>query len=458
MDPVTNNVLYVVWLENEVGRILEQDASTKSWALVSKSKLPRQCFLWVEDPQKKDTWHLPYREGAGGIDPETGMYRQAGPVNLAALRAVSAAIAGARTGKPMTIPTQIRSKIKKLLKKYKIGEYKESAMRDGEQSIFESSISNQFANVNLDKENCIIRNVAILRPTSSNRISAESKGRRYSQQSRESVARLINGSKFYKNHRSQQELEKTHGVRDVNDLLGYYENGRVEPDGNTVADVHYLRNQKEFLEPIVEQMADKIGLSIDARGDIVFDHESQYENVRDVMKLKSTDLVTETGSTINLFESKQIEEEKMDYDLVSTEELKANRPDIIEALLEESKRTMDKSKELNDLKEKVTSLEAQNKKTEKEKDDLLVEKKAGEKEKKILALIKESKIKEEFVTDAFKESLRNAESDEKIKVLLEDRKKLIETAAEGVTGMGSEQDITEGDLGDWEETMEGAVS
>lgn len=111
----------------EASRILnklkEQAVSNKSWASVDKSKLPASCFLWVEDPEKKTTWHLPYREGAGGIDSDTGMYKSAGPINIGAVRAIMAALGGARTGKAMSVPATVKTKAENLAKRLKIGQY-----------------------------------------------------------------------------------------------------------------------------------------------------------------------------------------------------------------------------------------------------------------------------------------------------------------------------------------------
>jgi len=96
--------------------------SYKPWGKVIKSRLPAACFLVVGDPQKKTTWKLPYREGAGGIDPKTKMYRKAGPINYHGVRAAIAAIAGARTGKPMRIPAAARKKIDRIAKALGLGE------------------------------------------------------------------------------------------------------------------------------------------------------------------------------------------------------------------------------------------------------------------------------------------------------------------------------------------------
>ena len=110
--------------EMEELEILEA-VSDAPWSSVDKSKLPKSAFLWVEDPKKKSTWHLPYKDAQGNI-------------NLGALRAISAAVAGARTGTPMSIPADVRKKIDGLLKKYKIGEYaKASANQYDDQLVHE---------------------------------------------------------------------------------------------------------------------------------------------------------------------------------------------------------------------------------------------------------------------------------------------------------------------------------
>lgn len=91
----------------------EAKTSNAPWSSVDKSKLPKSAFMWIEgDGKKKSQWHLPYKDSSGNI-------------NLNALRAIAAAIAGARTGKPMNIPSAVRKKINRLLKQYNIGQQKE---------------------------------------------------------------------------------------------------------------------------------------------------------------------------------------------------------------------------------------------------------------------------------------------------------------------------------------------
>ena len=107
------------------GGKLKEDAtenvSDAPWESVDKSKLPKSAFLWIEG-EGKTQWHLPYKD-------------EKGSVNLGALRAISAAVAGARTGKPMDIPPDVKSKITALLKKYKIGEFAQSEKKSEPEEI-----------------------------------------------------------------------------------------------------------------------------------------------------------------------------------------------------------------------------------------------------------------------------------------------------------------------------------
>lgn len=93
----------------------KEQFSDKSWASVNKSKLPKACFLVVRSDKKED-WHYPYREGAGSISTETGMYESAGPVNKGALRAISASLGGARKPPEFSLNETEMAKFKRLYK------------------------------------------------------------------------------------------------------------------------------------------------------------------------------------------------------------------------------------------------------------------------------------------------------------------------------------------------------
>ena len=440
MDSETNKALYMEWLEARVFELMEQEASTKPWTQVDKTKLPKGAFLWIVDPDKKNTWKLPYREGAGGIDPDTGMYIQAGPVNLGALRAIAAVLD--EKGTPMSVPPEIKSKITKLLKKYKIGRFKENRdMAKTGIEITEQYIGNQYVPENLDKENCIVRNVAVLGPTSNNKTYKESIGRKYSRRARESAVGLVTGIKAYINHVTKKELEERGGVRDIKDILGYHQNARLDEDGIVRTDLKYLENHKSWFEPLVEAMADKIGNSIHATGDMAFDKDTKYEVVENLTGFRSVDLVTDVGSTKSLFESLNRSNE-MEFDKITIAELKENRPDLFETMITEMKEQLDEKGKVKKLETELTEAKAKVKEQAGKLDEYEVKEKAAKKEGRILELIEESELSKDYVTDPFMESLRSAKDDEAIKGLIEDRKKIVEVGKSGgVQGMGEEKAV-----------------
>lgn len=449
MDVRANNILAAIMIENETKKIQEQQVSQIS---IDKSKLPASCFLWIEDPKKKSTWHLPYREGIGGINPETGTYRQAGAVDIKALRAVSQVISGARTGKPMSIPTQIGIKIKRLLKKYKIEQQVGSMKQTNQNMVITEYSIPIFDGASLDEANCILKGMAILRETSSNCSYSKGKGRSYTLQARESVAKLINGKKAYIDHQTKDAIEATSGVRSLNDFIGIYENGRVDRNGITRADLKYMQTQtiKEWIEALYNINATGVGGSIVGAGISVFDPETKMEIVEDIHDLRSTDLVSETGSTINLKESETIdegegnEEDFMEYKEITLQILRESRPDLVQSIIETNEKTHKRKEEIVALEEKLKTSIEENKKFKVEIDGYKLKEQLAEKEKEISKELEESKLKKEYISDVFKESLRTAKDKEARKKLIEDRKKIVEKSKKaGVSGMGDESNLDE---------------
>lgn len=65
------------------------DVSETPWSEIDKAQLPAACYAYAGDPDKKATWALPYREGAGDLDDESGMYARAGAINRAGVHAAA---------------------------------------------------------------------------------------------------------------------------------------------------------------------------------------------------------------------------------------------------------------------------------------------------------------------------------------------------------------------------------
>lgn len=462
--------LALVQIGNEVERlqtyhsaIIEQQggvggsASERPWSDVDKTKLPSACFLWVEDAKRKGSWHLPYKEGTGGISETTGMYASAGPVNLNALRAIAAALGGARTGKPMNVPSEVRRKAERLFERYKIGRYaeqrKEQTMHN--QRIVEERMDDRFAEAVLDKEACIVRDVAIVNPTSVNCSYKGGKGRRFSERARQSVARLLEGKKAYRNHQGKTEEKDMGGVRRTEDQIGKWANGRLTESGLVRADLHYLRINavKEWIEAIVEQMPETIGSSINALGDSVYNETEKMEDVEDITGVHSVDIVTSPGSTKHLFESNKddnggdagsntdgMEDGDLEIAAMTLAELREARPDLVDAVVKEQKDSDTTVATITGLKEQVASVTKERDEQKVKLDEATLKEQVREREVAIDKAITESGIRADDISESFRTALSAATDDGTIKALLDDRKKIIERAKEGVRGMGDEGD------------------
>lgn len=453
MNRDADNALFAVWLTKEVTRIIEAQASNTAWMIIDKRKLPASCYLWVEDRSKKSTWHLPYREGTGGIDSETGMFRRAGPINLNALRAISQALGGARTGTPMNVPREIKMKIKKLLKDHDIGESREVKAME----IAERSISGQFLEVDIDKKTRVIKNVAILRPTSGNVYFKGSTGTHFSDDFMSGVAQNITGKKAYYDHVGKEELKKSRGVRSVHDCYGYFENGHID-NGIVRADIHYLSNHAPKIESLIGEMADKVGLSITADGDMVYDRASKIGEAVALKKLGGADLVTEPGSTVNMFESKSTEKEEevevMEMKTLTMTELLEGRPDLVKQITESMQSKNEETAASESLKKEVKELTESLKAANVVVDEFKVKDAAQTKKVKIDELLEESKLPKEAITDTFRSTLGEAKDEKVVESLIEDRKTLIglkpAKKKQGVEGMGDEKKIEESEMNEEE--------
>ncbi len=261
------------------------------------------------------------------------------------------------------------------------------------------------------------------------------------------IAENIDGKKFYMNHVSMEELDKHHGVRDVKDILGFYENGRME-NGVPRADIKYLEHQAPIVESLVGEMADKIGVSIVANGEMSYDKETGIAEAYSLKTLHSADLVTEPGSTNNMFESgnPNEEEESMDLKDLTLNELLENRPDMIEAIEKKVQDNLSSKDEVDGLKKQIEELTEGKKALEVKVDEFEVIEATAKKKETVDTLLKESKIDESLVTPIFRETLSEAKDEEAMKALIEDRKLLTKPEKKkGVSGMGDHTDMDESD-------------
>jgi len=150
--------------------------------------------------------------------------------------------------------------------------------------------------------------------------------------------------------------------------------------------------------------------------------------------LSSIDLVTETGSTKNLFESKP-EENELEIKDLSLKDLTESRPDLISEITKQVTASLQGDSKATALEAQVKALTESNTALKGKVDESELKEQLAEKKTEIDKALKESKLKESHVSKTFREQLDNAEDTASVKQLIEDREKLV-SEGKGVTGMG----------------------
>jgi len=282
-----------------------------------------------------------------------------------------------------------------------------------------------FTEATFNRENNTIDNVVLLGPSSKN-------NRVYTEQCRANAVAMYEGAKAFVNHPSIEE-EKT-GRRDVRNLAGQFVNPRLV-DGKIRASFKGLNNDsgKLFVE-IAESMPTIAGMSHNAIGK--WRSEGGKQIVENLTRVVSVDLVADPATTQGMFESEQLNsgDEIMDWSKITKALLLENRPDIHEAVINEGKDSRDG--ELKTLTESNETLK-------KENDEFKVRESVATKTAAVNKLLEESKLPKEVITDTFRESLEKADDEAGMKALIDDRKKLFESAKSGVVNMGGEQKVNE---------------
>lgn len=306
------------------------EASTTDWSMVDRTRLPASCFLWVDDPQKKGTWHFPVYEGAGGIDPKTGMYREAGELNLWALRAANA---GARSGR-MKVPASVKARLESLSSLYegvsRYDAYRTPVLQESaDPSRLVEAVKFDGAEFVEEGGKRIVKNVVMLGPVSSH-------GYEYKQEAMSKAVQggMYEGVRIFINHAKEG--------RDLMHLAGVFREARHE-DGKVRGNAHLLDDDygRKFWN-IAKTMPEAAGCSHVADGKLVKEGEKKY--VEEITRVHSVDLVVQGATTKNVFEGESPDNRKdpaMEWKDVRIEDLKTARPDLAHLLIQEGAKTRD---------------------------------------------------------------------------------------------------------------------
>ena len=280
----------------------------------------------------------------------------------------------------------------------------------------------------VDRQNGVIRGVKVLGVESRN-------GRTYLPEALAEAARLYEEAKVNVNHPKGDPL----GVRDYQDRIGVLRNVAARPAEGLFADFHF--NPKHALaEQLIwdaEHTPENVGFSHNVqartarRGDRVV--------VEAITKVQSVDLVADPATTRGLFESASVAPKAgckgqtdgdgpRDLAGLAVEDLKRQRPDLAEALVQEQAA-------------KLTRLQA-------EVDELSAAKALLEKRLTVRKLLSEFHLPDPdtaegwaktVVSERFLESLLAAPSEETMREMVEERARLIRGSnGEGFEATGAD--------------------
>ncbi len=295
-----------------------------------------------------------------------------------------------------------------------------------------------YTGAKVDRENSIVFGVAVLKSRS------PSRKRTYPDDTLKSAITLIEGASVYLDHPEDSAINK---VRSVRDLAGQLKTVRFVEGQGLFGDLHVMPNHPWIID-VAERMPEVMGHSINGKGEVKMSSGGE-EIVESIEMIRSVDLVTAPGTVASLFESKDIKEtpkggeEKMDWTQVTVESLLENRLDLVETIRNGVKENANTAKILVDLQEQAKTLKTEN-------DELKTKEALREKTTKVDKLITESKLPKEATTEVFRQQLIDAEDEDAMKVLIEDRKTLVEgtkkPASAGRTDLKESSKIEDEDL------------
>ncbi|MHB1418470.1 MAG: hypothetical protein ACYCX4_02620 [Bacillota bacterium] len=228
----------------------------------------------------------------------------------------------------------------------------------------------------------------------------------YTKQYITSMLPLIEGARAYTDHQTERE-ERERPQNSVLKLVGHWSDAQQEPDGRATA-VFNLSESALWLRPLLVE-AEKlnnekgivlVGPSINGYGTVrMGEAEGRRGKIVESAKLlNSIDIVTEPGAggTVDkLLEDAKPnkEDDPVDWTKVTLEELKANRPDLVQTAGQErlTEVKADFQKDLDTLKESVSAVDTENKRL---RSELATERIKITVKTKIVDSLRESKLPE----------------------------------------------------------------
>lgn len=294
----------------------------------------------------------------------------------------------------------------------------------GRETILEYTTS-RGAPLTLDREKGVIRGVKILGLESSN-------GRQYPTATIKKAAALYESVKVNVNH---PQGGQANAPRDYRDRLGALSSIVAREDG-LYGDLHF--NPKHALaEQLMwdaEHAPANVGLSHNIEG--TTRKRGAKVVVESIDRVVSVDLVADPATTRGLYESQTNPSDgDRDMDLAELDlgKLRTARPDLVAAVLDESKHS-----------EEAKTREAETKKLREELDQFKAREALATKKAAADKAIEEAKLPKEVVTDFFREQCLAAADAPALTKLIEDRKAMAKFTPASGGAKSREQRLTEG--------------
>jgi len=283
---------------------------------------------------------------------------------------------------------------------------------------FSESFDSRGATLAVEREAGVIRGVKLLGPSSSN-------GRDYPKETMARAVGLYEGAKVNVDHPEGSAATP----RRYGDRLGALKNVRVGRGSDGLfGDLHF--NPKHALaEQLIwdaEHAPENVGLSHNIKGKTTRGRNGRVV-VEEIQRVNSVDLVADPATTRGLFEDhgdqeSQEEKDQMEFQKITVEQLRAERPDLLESIAADAVKTHLGSEEAKAKDAKLTAL-IEEVDRYKGKEELAAKQEAVDK------LITEAKLPKELASDVLRESLLATDD--------EGRKRLIEERQAIAKGLGS---------------------
>lgn len=308
-------------------------------------KFPAAAYAYVPDPEKPNTWKLPIWE-----NPEKKVTRKQ-------LGAASAALSpGGFRGNRVQIPEADLPAVKRKIRaEYrKLGVEREDMPRWVKEADVRRLLRDTIPMTEATVDGKGIATIVVIRPGFNS-----SKDRYYSAEMLARDVGMFEGVKMFANHSTEDE-DAQRPERDIRDWVATLQHAHIGPDGEVLAEAVIV---EPWLKAKLSELRDKnllgeMGISIDAVGQ---GEEGEIEGaktaiIEKIVKVRSVDFVTYPGAggIVTMYETAH----EHDVDLMSIDQLRERRPDLVKVIADEAKAlALKEAQKMSEIEDRVKELE-----------------------------------------------------------------------------------------------------